>query len=492
VGFTNATMSVLKSRIFLLIILPATLLLGLSLFSPLMADVVGVVVNIFAPGRSHSRVFLFFLFLLLLSVITLFRNNGSWQKIAYLRYLLIGSIGTGLLLNFFSFWIFICSYGFRLSDFIITVHNSELSTSQFFHNHVLKGIVAIVTNWYESGIYYNLDTGTAYLGLLPTWFFMVGFAVILTALFSVFAYFLSQVSLWKKERVSENHKIFFILAYGIATFVLVKSIPDGGLFDYTTLPGVIALLLLIFPGNKRLYRTIGWISFLYVSFLAMFFSLQNFDTSQNISYPLKVLCVGLFILTPCYFVLVTRRRVFSRIVAVVFFLATAYSVFFSLSIFSYRAEPIEEEGAIFATYQKISDPFYKPAGKIGDLNFYFIQPDFPITVGKVIDQFGLQDNFYPVAVPWRTCAPFNDALQYDFILRTLEPINLSSFSMVSLKNFDFVAKKQEVFMYAVGISFNPCFPQSLSIIQEFIKDQGVHTFFISNVKTSHYIYDVLD
>ena len=393
------------------------------------------------------------------------------------KIIFVSLIALNFVLNAGSFVWFAFKYHFKLNDFIITFNRGEISTTEFLHNHVLKGAIAIVAQFFHNGVFQNVDSGTAFLDLVPTVFYILVLILFITTV--VWSMFYFTKSLVEYKHSSDKVTIVYVFLYGIVTFCLLKNILDGGFFNYETLPAFLFLVGVLFYGNKKAYSLIYFVGILYLTCLCVFEYTGFFNPQGRFFWYLYEL-VSIALLMGGLFYYVHKRKCDRFCVLIITLTVIALSVLLSneSALVTYRSLVLPESGALVGMYSQPTDSIFTHVASIRDFNFYSVQSQERKTVGNIIDTYGLLDNFYPVDIPWVNCVPTGRPISYTFFLSTKDTFTITSTSsFVTLSNV-FIAKNGEWNIYKVSASISQCYPEPLTIMNEFFKSQGLTTFFM--------------
>jgi hypothetical protein len=438
-------------------------------------------VDLFAAGRSYSKVFLFFGYMSLLFGLLAYFFHGKAIVSNLVRYkkILVGLVGFNFVLNIGSFIWFAAKYHFKLTDFIITFNNAELSTTELIHNHVLKGIIAIGAQFFHHGVYQNMDSGTAFLHLVPTPFYIIALVVFLATIIVSIFYFIG--SLGEYRHVKDGVVIGYVFLYGIVTFSVFKNIVDGGFFNYETVPALLFFLALLFYSNKKAHKTSIAIGVLYLgSIIGLYCGGFFSKPGQFFWYSYQSISLALLMGSLFYYVHKKKCDRLGILIILLTVIALAVPLSNESAFITYRSFVLPESGAVVGMYQSVTDPDLTPITSVGNFNFYSMRQGASEhkTIGDSIDRYGLLDNLYPIDIPWVNCIPPGKSLSYSFFLSTPDTFILTSTSSIISAKSVFVEKVGGWNRYMVSASITQCYPQPLTIMYEFFRLQGISTFFI--------------
>jgi hypothetical protein len=483
-----------KRRLVWYVVVPCFLVLIASLCFYGVVEVASAFTNIFAGERSHAKTYLFLGYMVALGLMALFWKARSSEVCSLrLRRFVAGSLVISYVLNIASYFFFITKYHFSMNDFVIVSRLGDLSSLQFLHNHVLKGVIALFAQLYQGGVYENVDAGRVFLSTVPHWLLALAALSFAASFFAVVVYFKKAFS--EHLRSEDPRPVAYVFLYGLSSFILLKNILDGGAFDFAVLPAAILFgsLIVTRPMSEKVRKMASLSVLAYVIALSAYFIPHISPNDMNVISRVYQLVIVLVMLGSLYAFAFGR---FSKRV----------NVFISLGLFAVLLWPIQnnmislyygmtpisvEDGAVVGVYGLISDNRYSEAGSVGRLMFYKFNPvNEGFHVGDVVRDQGLLGNFYPVSVPWSTCVPLDNSIRYSFKLKTFSPAVLRSIPLVTLDAFTFLDREDDLYVYRVSLSMNECSTRTLSVIQEFLSSQGTTDFFISEVSRGRYVYDI--
>jgi len=444
------------------------------LYSSYINIIIHSLINIFAGGRSISKTIVFLLFILVLYFITKINKKNNikiklWQKL-----LLLGTFIYGFILNIVSYFLFINNYGIETNKWMIVFNNSEISSTSFLHNHVLKGAIGTILKIFNISYKENLDAGFVFTNtnLLEIYYFSI--IILIVIIFWSLIYFFKAIS-----NISLQKKPIFLIFYGIIIFSLTKNIVDGGLFNYEAFIGFAFLFLLLFPRKKWAIYTniILIISYLILNFV--FYFNNYFDQFENKNIGLTQNLVDTFIyisvLSILYYFQFNRIKRIGILLIILVLLLVYFNIYSDLSMINYRAIKItSDNNAIFASYDNINDKDYQKMGSTGDLFFYNISPKKTITVDYVLKQYEVDDNFYPLTFPYRNCFPHGKNDNYEYDLVTREEINIKEFNDSNVTiTINQIEKNVNDNNYHIFMSIKSCLPRHINIVQEIWKTKEI-------------------
>lgn len=185
-------------------------------------------VNIFAGGLSGIKTLLFIIYLPALGIIYLALKSGRLKplKWRWFGFSLLAMYLYGLGLYLF----YALSNCLPLTKIFITGRNGEISLSFIRHNQVAKATIAQILSYFGKTELRTIDAGGAYLGIFPSWVFLLGSVLLAILILQAFLYFTASFRQILEDK-NNRQKVFLIIGYAIASFSLIKTSIDGGIFD---------------------------------------------------------------------------------------------------------------------------------------------------------------------------------------------------------------------------------------------------------------------
>jgi hypothetical protein len=481
-------MSPNRLLLVLVVLSVATVILGL-LF-PAFLVLIQAAIDVITPGRSHVKLFLCLSYLIVLLFLarkaqsgkTLQRGERTFAKTV------ISLIAIGYLFNVISYFWFLLKYHFAVTDFIITVNNGELSSGKFTHNHVLKGAIGLFAQWYRHGIYPLADAGTAFVGLLPSWFFVTTALLFICMVIACVYYFYISFTKYSKTTLSA---LFYIISYWLTTFILLKGILDGGLFDFSTLPAFLMLNILLFGWPRRkvfLFVMVTLIELILAGY-AIIYKTYSSDEFGYTYFVFEYFLVMVILLAPVCVLFRPKRDYITALIVLAGVTALAggmgINFFGTRGVEVYRDQKIPALGATVATYKHIFKKNYTLIDSIGKLNIYRLVPDSSITVGDVIDENELLTSYSPVWPLSEGCVAY-PILQYKMVLTTIEPFTPTGTALIPSASLSLISVKDHIYKYDVTLRLPSCYPEQMNQFGEYFSSQNLKTFFITQVSAGKY------
>ncbi len=478
-------------RPILVLIIAFAFLIILARYSYFASIVIHTLVDVFAGGRSSVKVDLFFVYVILLSTIALVLGKGeilSQLKIrnfwVLLSVLATFTYSTALMIVFYRHW------GLDISDFVVVLHNGEVTSTMLLHNHIMKGFNGWVLHWFGMAGQENLDAGYSLLHLLPNTYYLVG-----GVFFAVAAVFLilKFVELYKKQ---QGHNLLFIVLYSTVSFSLLKNMLDGGVLNRETplaLAGLCFILLWTTPAKfKDIYKVLAWsfsplavyLGVILILWQAKLIAIYIFTATI---FPM-ILFVVLLLTLAWWWVMGFNAK--SRVGAVLL-LCSIVSFYFPISnsVETYLGSRrvLSSEGAFVALYK---NPEVQPAQQstwvaqeqFNNLTVYQFLPIQPARINEVLTSNNLVPNYKPITIPGYNCLPVLGTRSLSFTVSSPNQMNTSPttgrFGRLSM--IKELPKVNKLYQYRVTVDFSACTPRILNIVQELLRSQGREPFFITN------------
>ncbi len=450
------------------------ILAGLIAWSDYVFLFIHSFINIFAGGRSFTKVVLFLVYLLLILLainlkVALPKIKDRWKNV------LVGAVLLAYLLNIGSFIWFYHHYGFNYQDYVIAENHGELSSTKLLHNHTFKVVSGTILSFTHKANQENIDTGYAFVGMVPDWVAWAGIILIIVVLYLLAWQFLSA---WQQEKFPRLYGLIF----AIVTFSIVKNIVDGGPFTHEAAVSIPLFVYLVFRGKAWLKNAILIWALFYVALVVGCYWLGMYSGFSDFSFQLYLICLYAFAMMALFYVswgkAVNRPALLCGIfIALMFY----YPLSADLSLASYRHQAIGDEGALVGLFHDPHNPAYKPVKILGNMTIYSYLPDQHTTVGQILNEQDLLDNFQPVTVPGETCLTHGSRTRFDFVLSTFE-----QFHPVTVKEMFNSIKElgsdHGLFRYQVELAFPQCWPREVNVVEQYFLSAGLHNFFISDLE----------
>lgn len=443
-----------------------------------MSDLAHSAINVFAGGRSSTKVYLFFLYLLLLTVLVYLIKRDLLRVQKLSRHFVLASIFLGYFLGVTLFFIFTDNLGVSSRNYVITFNNQEISSTQLSHNHLLKGAVGVFLKTFGLGKFENIDAGLPFVGLFSNTWLWTGSIIILIAILSVVIFFVSTI--YTKGNLRQ--KIFYTLAFSLSSFAAIKAIPDGGIFLNKTIPILISFIFVIDCQRKKLMAVSLAVLYLVWYLIVIFLDLNptNLDITQ---YLISGIIPALIIFILYYLSMFDKFKRLHILLIILAVVIISWPVYSELSV-TRNYTSITAKGGLIATYESDSITSVLKY-KVGTLKISEIVQQK--TIGEILNKEKIIDNIYPVAVPWETCIPTADGDKYKFNLignHLDKPTEVEHSLPITEYKENLIDERNGYIFYEVSITLLPCMPRHLNILQEILRQKFAEPFFIYNLTTN--------
>ena len=424
-------------------------------------------VNIFAGGRSEAKVFLFLIYLVTLFVIYKIITNKKPLKNLDWKW-----FGCGLL-SLYLYGLFLqIAYtkilGVKVTDFIITGNNGELSSSTLSHTHVAKGFIGVILSKLGYADLSKVDAGGAYIGLIPNILFYIGSVLLILVLVQALYYFAS--SYYSKiNYLNIRQKLFLIIGYGILSFSIIKTAIDGGLFNYGFYVSIIFIWAFYKQQKNELINKYYYL-FTFFALLLLIINLFLIDIDPSLS----LLLGGISAMILLYEILLYLGKEKIRLqflvpIVLIFFGSWWQAGARDLDIYNY-GENMIETGQNFYTYNKSIKEVVKNKAQ-GNIKIH-----------KIATDMDKNESYLPITVAGITCMEKSYPQEVSMELLTDKPINRE---IDTQKNFISIKNEKSVELGGywktnLHIYMNPCLPEPLSVIDGMIRKSDINKYFIIN------------
>lgn len=423
-------------------------------------------VNIFAGGRSETKVFLFFIYAIVIFLLYKFLKNRNLKSFRWKWFgvSLISLYLYGLFLHIF----YSTSIGIKITDFIITGNNAEISSSTLSHTHIAKGFIGILLSKLGFSDLTKVDAGVAYIGLLPNILFNIGSIILIVVLIQAIRYF---VSSYKKILINKNirQKVFLILGYIIISFSIIKTSIDGGLLNYGFYISTLFIIFFIMREKGRLGINHHYLIVLFsIIFLITSIFVNSID--QSLGLLLSELAAITLLYEIILYLTEEKIRLQFLIPVIILFLGSWWQAGIrDLEIYNYGQNIIVTNQAFY-----VYDNDKKEVEKKIENN--------EVSIHKIIEGMGKNESYLPVTAPGITCMEKSPAQTVTMDLLTKESIKNK---IVGQKDFINFNNQPSIFYdkyWRTGfvINMSPCLPEPLSVVDGMIRASGIDTYIIVN------------
>ncbi len=446
------------------------------------------VVNIFAGGRSTVKVVLFLIYVLVLGLVSLPYIAKQLQKYKIRAEWLLTSFITAFAYNLILLIAYFRKIGVSISDFVITFNNGEISSTALLHSHILKGFNGLLLKFFGYQVQENIDTGWAFIGLIPNFWFWLGGILGLACLI------LSIIKFSELFHEQKNRPWVFFVLYAVTTFTLLKNLIDGGVFNREAPIALSALMFILLsskfitkkiPKNEKLALSLLPI-IIYAALTAViyfYFSQMSNDHVLNL-YMSATLIVILLTLIYWYKSGDNKRLGVLLIILSITFAYVPLAQNFNGYLNSLQKLP--SDGAFVGLYNlpaKTPHIKWDKIESINNLSIYNAYPDGQVPLKKLISDNALLSNLGPVNVPWVNCFPTypDETISFDLITPTELPLTLTPNRMATIKQLNLIGQNSGLYRYQIKFAIKRCTPRVINVVEEYFKLQGQKTFFVINL-----------
>ena len=431
-------------------------------------------VNIFAGGRSEIKTVIFILYLALLMVVhLLFRQTKPRSlKWRWFGLALAAMYIYGLALQIF----YILSNNLSWTDYFITGNNQEISSSTIWHSHIAKAVIGQIFSLAGRTRLETMDAGSAYLGIIPCWVFLLGAVILIVLICQAILFFSTSFRSMLAGR-TRRQQYFLILSYAIVSFSLIKTSIDGGLLTSSFVIGLFFIIALIARQRGKLAINYYYLAVL-LGALLLFISLYLDHSGNNNGLLLATVAAQLIL---CVVILYGSEEQidpwFLTIFLVLFVASWWVASARDRDIYSYSQISLSPGKEIY---------FYSE----NDREVETLKIEQTRSIAQIIQKLGRNISYLPVTVPGLTCmknAPYHkfsvDLISSSRILAN----SLLSSHFMKIYNRDSVRHGKR-WQTALTIFFHPCLPEGLSVIDGELKKNNIDNYLLVNPL----FYDSLD
>ncbi len=434
--------------------------------------------NIFAGGRSSTKTVGFFLFLALCFTIYYIGPYPRLPKLASLNKILIGGVVALFLLGLCGHvYIILHAHGNILADYVF-FNQQEISSSSIQHNHVLKGTIGLALSKTNLAWQENIDIGTPFLPLLPSPFFI---SALLGVIFVTVCTLLTTVRLANK---TVPRAWFTMLCWSITSFIVIKNIIDGGLFNSEALVTFTFWIILLYEKTNNLITLLLRAMCISICTSCVLLLVRTPEAhtevllhtiSQTVSLGLLYICAALW----------SHKLTYPRLrglVLIFTILTLVPATWRDFAIVQYDKTIVAAQDKIYASGFTSLGPTFSKVNQIGALGIYSHTATSSTTIENIINEHHLLDNYYPVLLEWQHCFPTGEPHIYNFILITnnAPPRDWGSGSV----HISATPLQHTKTRYAVSARIPQCFPRPLNIIHQALRETGQNVFSITDLQNN--------
>ena len=419
---------------------------------PMIFAVLHSFVNIFADGRSDIKTILFFVYLLSLGGLYLLLKKKPFKKIEwrYFGFTALVIYLYGLVLQIIYDAINTVPFG----KWSLTSGAGEMSYSSIWHIHLLKASV---------GIFFprlgGVDSGRSFLGTFPDIIFLIGSILLIILLLESVWYFVSSFKDALKHKNSRQI-IFLITGYALASFSLVKTAIDGGIFQPAFI--ILSIFIILFIFRTKLPKYHYYLSFIVAFILIIIYSFLNYGSDWIYIQSASLILLYNFILYG------TEKEIKlpSILLFAIFFMMSWYlAAYYDLGIYQYSNISVSSND--LAYYYDNSN---QKVEKLSSVNGQ--------TLNTLAKELNKTINYLPISVPGITCK--DNAFKKDCYLTLISKIPLAKNTFISnefinIQNDDSVINKGS-WQTKLKITEASCLPERLMVIDQELTKHGLTNY----------------
>jgi len=444
-----------------------------------------IVTDLFAAGRSDVKVFLFLFAILLLFVVNiLVRTRKKSADSAARRTFPLKNVFFSVSTAIFLFGLCVTFYFYSFldvsSNFVLSaIGERDISTTHFFHTHVLKFPFGLVSSFFPTQVRLALETradfGFAFLNILPSWVGLVGLVGCLVV---------SVLGIWLLfDFVGKNKKRFGLqILFAIALLSLLKNIFDGGLLNSEAIPAFLILIVMCYGYRPESFKS--WIfptALVLVTPIAVaiaypFGAINHAQTPTYLEhvFGLELVYFGWFLLAEKA---ASRfRYVGAGIVLLIGICFLVPVIVLTEGDISYATKSIAYEQTYLGTYDQNAPGIFLE--KIGDLYFYNIATSSSVSVGNIAKETGDPTNRFPISFGDVVCATWHVTSSSTLFVISKEPLvdSAEKHNLANISSIRLLSQKNGWNYYAVSFDYFPCIPRLVDTESELlIEAGGIHS-----------------
>lgn len=424
-------------------------------------------VNIFAGGKNDIRIVLFVVYFAFLIITYFFlrKNSPKIFKWHWIGITLLVMYVYGLCLHIF----YLLSNNLSLIDMIITGNNGEISTSTIWHTHIAKGTFGQIFSFLGKTQLQTMDAGGAYIGLIPSWIFLIGLILFVALVLQTIYYFIySFKPLLSNKNVRQ--KIFLITGYAIASFALIKTSIDGGMFNYSFSISLIFLALFIFKikgGDIKPYYYIISLTGVILLFTGLYIDLLVYGNGLDIEYAATLLVL--------YYLLLyggeneIHLKFFIPLL-VLFTIGWFVASSRDRDIYAYSSKMLTQGQLIYTYNDKLKEVKTSRVTK-------------PETVMDMSNSLGKNITYMPITAPGINCMEKAPQEEFSVTLISSKQITQNRFissPYLQIKNENSTPHQNGKWKTELLVFTDSCLPDLLSAIDGMLQKNNITTYLLVN------------
>jgi len=427
-------------------------------------------VNIFAGGRSYSKVLALGAYVILLTLVSIgslfFKTDFKINSKRLVKIGLAIVMSANLTLLVYSY----IKYKLDLLAWHVFVNGDYFTSVSLAHNQLGKVVVAKIISLF-GGQFSNLDYGQALLAFLPSgliWFYTTLLIILFLCFLVFFWQYLQQV----------KSKIVYLLIFAISSFGIFKNLLDGGIFsaEFLLALGWFSFVFLYKPLNIK--RRVVVVS-LYALISTILIIIVN---NAQMNWPFFIFYVGAYNALFLFIYQLAQRKFFSFRPRLFYELLVLYLVV--VGIFVYKSswpywQYHAQQTTTAETWLVVQNEM--PTGElVANCNNYYLysiqQPT--IKYQRLLQDYDLLDNYFPIQGFYTDCFPRADYQHYEFQVVSENDFQETNFAEVARVRQR--SKEQQIngYKYYFDIYLHPCLPNKTRIINQLLNQAGLEKYII--------------
>lgn len=444
--------------------------------SPLFREVVHPFVNIIASGRSQAKALMLILYGVLFGIAylcykkRLIITKTFSDKMAVYTFT---SIIAAYILNFIMYVWIVISQGAPVFASSMLYGNGSFTSMQFLHSHSYKGAIAVFAQFFSDPTFGRVDSGMALLGTIPDGVFYGAFFLVLAVIAFIF---FSSISVFSKAaELDRVKKASFILLFFVSSFIVIKTIFDGGILSFEAIAGLSFFTLLLFKESRfsKVFSSV-LVSGYFILLMCLYYSDYFADVSR---FGFQVFSTfGIMLLLSSFYALYRLGNIRLSWLILTLALIPAFTfAYYGYSPVTYGFTDIDQQsGAYVSSYNKLEGHGFNLVTTAGAIGVYrFLPTSDAFKVKDLISQTGFHSNLRPVAVPWVTCIPTSPYRTTEFTLFSPRELADPSYRKNPFElEGKFLGKRGVAYVYAMTIKVPPCLvAQPANFINEILSER---------------------
>ena len=443
-----------------------------------------IITDLFAAGRSDVKVFLFLFVVLLLVAVNIIVR---YKKIAVEtpepeRFCLKNTffiVSTAIFLFGLGVTFYLYNFLNVPASYVLSVIGErDISTTHFFHTHVLKFPFGLVSSFFPTQLRLALETkadfGFAFLNILPAWIGWVGLAGCVAV---------SVLGIWLLfDFVGKNKKRFGLqILFAVALLSFLKNIFDGGLLNSEAIPAFMILLVICYGYAPKSFKRWVFPVLLFLITPVAVIIAYPFGAINHTQAPAYLEHVfGLELVYFGWFLFSEKRASRFHYVGAgaVLIIGLCFLVPVIVSTegdVSYDTTSIAYQNVYLGTYDSTAPGRF--IEKIGDLYFYDISTTSPLTIGNIAKETGDPTNRFPISFGESGCNLSGVVASSTLLVASEELLTKPSktYNLADISNIRLLGQKNGWNYYAVTFDYFLCIPRIIDTESELlILAGGIH------------------